>query len=393
MSDIYEPAEDSYLLQRHVERLVRKGDLVLDVGTGSGIQAMTAAKKAEKVIASDINEDALRQAKLTAQISKIKNIEFIRSDLFWNIPRQRFDLIVFNPPYLPEEKGVEDEALFSGKRGVDTTLRFIDACPEYLADEGNVLITGSSIADNTKIRDACEARMLTIQEIDKEHYFFEDIFVFLIRKDERLKMLSSKGFSEVRRFSHGKRGTIYLSIFKGIKAAVKSKRPESKASLAIENEARFLKLLNAHGIGPVLLDVGDGYFAYRFAEGIFFLDYLTSCDRKHAASMIADLFGQCGKLDSLGINKFEMARPVKHVIVKDDGKPVLIDFERARFTENPKNVTQLCDFMMSEPVQDRLSRLMISYDKGAILDLAKAYRHSEPGARAGILGKIIRIFK
>ena len=66
MEDVYKPGEDSYLLQRHVEQLV--SGRILDMGTGSGIQAVTAARKnnVSHVLAVDINPAALIEAEKRA---------------------------------------------------------------------------------------------------------------------------------------------------------------------------------------------------------------------------------------------------------------------------------------------------------------------------------------
>ena len=58
---IYEPREDSLLLQKQVRQYVKKGDAVLDVGTGSGIQAATVLEITDKVTAVDINKEAVKR--------------------------------------------------------------------------------------------------------------------------------------------------------------------------------------------------------------------------------------------------------------------------------------------------------------------------------------------
>ena len=91
---IYEPSEDSYLLAKYVDKF-SKGK-VLDLGTGSGIQAETALKHTKEVLATDISKEAVK-------FVKKKGIKARISDLFSNI-NEKFDLIIFNPPYLPREK-------------------------------------------------------------------------------------------------------------------------------------------------------------------------------------------------------------------------------------------------------------------------------------------------
>ena len=79
---VYEPREDSFLLQRIVKRLAK--GFVLDMGTGSGIQALTAAKKknVKKVLAVDINPKAIAYCKKNSQHKKIT---YCASDLFSKI--------------------------------------------------------------------------------------------------------------------------------------------------------------------------------------------------------------------------------------------------------------------------------------------------------------------
>ncbi|MFB6215986.1 MAG: methyltransferase, partial [Candidatus Aenigmatarchaeota archaeon] len=81
-----------------------EGRKCLDIGTGSGILAVTMAKKGAEVVAADINPEALEAARDRAD-QEDTDIKLVESDLFENI-EEEFDLIVFNPPYLPGEEGV-----------------------------------------------------------------------------------------------------------------------------------------------------------------------------------------------------------------------------------------------------------------------------------------------
>ncbi|MCZ7363041.1 MAG: methyltransferase, partial [Candidatus Methanoperedens sp.] len=91
---VYEPAEDSFLLADAALSEVRNSDRVLEVGCGSGIiSAVIKANTKASVVGIDINPFA-------ARCSKENGIEVIRGDLLSCITGE-FDLIIFNPPYLP----------------------------------------------------------------------------------------------------------------------------------------------------------------------------------------------------------------------------------------------------------------------------------------------------
>ena len=97
---IYIPQEDSFLLAKFV-REYAKGK-VLDVGCGSGILIEAALEKTKDVIGVDIDKESL-------EYCKSKKLNVIYSDLFSNV-KGKFDLIIFNPPYLPEDE-IKDKDL------------------------------------------------------------------------------------------------------------------------------------------------------------------------------------------------------------------------------------------------------------------------------------------
>ena len=82
-----------------VLREVREADVVLDVGTGSGIQAILAASRAKRVLAVDVTPEAVQCARRNVALNGFADrVEVIRSDPFDEV-KQRFDLIRFDPPF------------------------------------------------------------------------------------------------------------------------------------------------------------------------------------------------------------------------------------------------------------------------------------------------------
>ena len=171
MASIYRPAEDSYLLQRHVERLVEGS--VLDMGTGSGIQAVAAAKKPEvrRVVAVDIDPDAVEAARSRAEDARVsQKMCFVDSDLFANV-QGRFDWMIFNPPYLPSEADIEDETWDGGETGREITARFLEGAKEHLAPGGSILIIYSSEAEID-----AEPLGYRLEVLEEKRLFFETIY-------------------------------------------------------------------------------------------------------------------------------------------------------------------------------------------------------------------------
>ncbi|AFK23215.1 hypothetical protein Py04_1645 [Pyrococcus sp. ST04] len=149
------------------------------MGTGTGILALIAARKARFCIGVDINRKALELAWKNAKLNNVRNVMFVFSDLFSNI-KGSFDLIVFNPPYLPgdEEEIKEDidRALIGGKGGGEIIQKFLQEVKGYLEPGGRVLLVYSSLTkpDPEKL---FRTKGFKTEIIDSEKLFFEELYV------------------------------------------------------------------------------------------------------------------------------------------------------------------------------------------------------------------------
>ena len=142
--------ETEFLVEQAIE-VIKSGDRVLDLCTGSGCIALAIADKTQsKVVASDISEKALQVASKNAERNSLsEKVEFVESDGFEKIEGV-FDVIVSNPPYIPTkdiaklDKEVKDYdpkiALDGGDDGLDFYRMIASKAPEYLAKEGYLLL-------------------------------------------------------------------------------------------------------------------------------------------------------------------------------------------------------------------------------------------------------------
>jgi release factor glutamine methyltransferase len=149
--NVYEPAEDSFLFAENLQ--VKVGARVLDMGTGSGILGILAAKNAIEVLSVDVNPHAIRCAKQNARQNHTQgNMNFVQGDLFAPLNEiEKFDLILFNAPYLPSEAGEEDtwlgRAWAGGATGRQIIDRFISLAPAHLKVNGMILLMQSNLAN------------------------------------------------------------------------------------------------------------------------------------------------------------------------------------------------------------------------------------------------------
>ncbi len=369
---IYDPREDSKLLEKYVWEYA-KGS-VLDIGTGSGIQALAAAKskKVKSVLATDIQSSVINYNKKNIINKKIK---FIASDLFENI-NKKFDTIIFNPPYLPQELKVKDLTLEGGKKGFEVIERFLNEVNSFLKSDGVILTVFSSLTKKEKVDEFIKDNLLEFEELDKKHIFFEDLYAYSIKKSDILKKLEKKGINNIKYFAKGKRGFVFKGEFKNKIVGIKIKNPESKAILRTNNEINFLKILNKKNIGPKLLFSGEDFLVYEFVKGpnIGELFSYERLEPKLIKKTLVETMQQMYEMDKMKINKEEMSHPHKHIIIDNKYEPVLIDFERAHYTIKPSNVTQFSDFLISKHVLTVLKKNNIKINKKKIISLAKKYK-------------------
>jgi release factor glutamine methyltransferase len=149
--EIYEPKEDSYLLEKQVKTYIAslkdKNIKVLDMGSGSGIQAKAAIKEGIKrinVLALDINPDAVKHLKK-------EKIPAKKSDLFSAVKDRTFDLIIFNAPYLPEDPYDKQPDTTAGKKGWEIIIKFLRKAKKHLNKDGIILLLFSSLSNPEKI--------------------------------------------------------------------------------------------------------------------------------------------------------------------------------------------------------------------------------------------------
>lgn len=187
--EVYEPAEDTFQLLESIE--VKPDDNVLEIGTGCGVIALKYASLGAKVVCTDINPYAVSLTKRNYERNKslIKGrFEVRKGDLFSIInDDEKFDVIIFNPPYLPTKKneiiggsGWFDIATDGGIDGLSLTKRFIDDLSKYLDNNGKAYFVFSSLSNRKKIDLYLSKNRLKAKIVSNYSFDDETIFVYCI---------------------------------------------------------------------------------------------------------------------------------------------------------------------------------------------------------------------
>ena len=191
LDHVYEPSDDTFMLAEAILNENRTFNLALDMGCGSGALSIILAEKASHIIALDINPSAVKNTKLNALINGLSyKIDVICGDLFHPIRYgYLFDLIVFNPPYLPEDEydqilSLQDRLAWSGGiSGRETIDAFINLLNSFMRNNGVLLMIQSSLSDYELTVKRLKNLNFKVKVIAIKNFFFERLCV--IRAEKR----------------------------------------------------------------------------------------------------------------------------------------------------------------------------------------------------------------
>ena len=175
---VYIPSDDTFLLAENLE--IKKGQSVLEIGTGSGLVSMYASLLTDDVTATDINYNALELAEKNFKLNNINTIKLEFGDLFEPVKDKKFDVILFNTPYLPTDSDdiINDDLNYAFDGGLDGRKvidRFINQVSNHLNDKGIVQIIQSSLSDNDRTLDMFDRNGFVAEIAESEKFFFEEI--------------------------------------------------------------------------------------------------------------------------------------------------------------------------------------------------------------------------
>jgi len=178
--NVYDPAEDSFFFAENLA--VEAGAQVLEIGTGCGLLSVVAAREAGIVVASDVNPHAVRCAMANAILNKVRGkISFLQGDLFNALSEtSKFDVIIFNSPYLPVEESEANSwlsrAWAGGPTGRKIIDRFILEAPKYLKQSGRILLMQSTLTGVEETIERFSERCLHARVLSERALpFFETI--------------------------------------------------------------------------------------------------------------------------------------------------------------------------------------------------------------------------
>lgn len=167
---MYKPSTDTFLLVDSLRNYF--GNSALEIGTGSGFVSNFLSRNFKNVVATDIDVQSLIYCKTNTN----PKINLICCDTTTAI-NIKFDLIVSNPPYLPDDS-FYDVAIHGGKTGIEKTIYFLESALTNLKKNGYVIFITSSFSDTTKLDNFICEKKLQKKIINQKKLFFETLYVY-----------------------------------------------------------------------------------------------------------------------------------------------------------------------------------------------------------------------
>ena len=153
----------------------------LELGCGSGIISLFAAKKGAKVTATDINETALEYLKKAA-ITNSLDLQILKSDLFEQLANRQFEYIVINPPYYPNDpSNIKEHAWFCGSN-FEYFETLFQNLPDYLIQTNKTYMILSEDCDLNSIDQIAQRNQLQLIIVLKQNSWFESNNIYKIEK-------------------------------------------------------------------------------------------------------------------------------------------------------------------------------------------------------------------
>jgi release factor glutamine methyltransferase len=167
---MYLPDVDSFLLIDSLKDY--SGESALEIGTGTGIISNFLLKNFKNVVSTDIDYNSL----LYCKQQNTSEITFICCDATTAIVN-KFDLIVSNPPYLPNDH-FYDKTIHGGITGIEKTIDFIYSSISNLGKYGHIILIVSSLSDISKLERFIFEEKINRKIINKKKIFYETLYVY-----------------------------------------------------------------------------------------------------------------------------------------------------------------------------------------------------------------------
>jgi len=156
-------------------------------------------------------------------------------------------------------------------------------------------------------------------------------------------------------------GIVVVATVSGRRVALKIRRADANRK-GMLREAEMLSKANSVSVGPILIDASQNFLVMEFIEGRPLPKWIEDSKKRakpRIQRVLRAVLEQCWRLDEIGLDHGQLSKALKHIIVRENDTPCIVDFETASNNRRASNVTSVCHYLLigSQAAKTIASRL------------------------------------
>ena len=193
-----------------------------------------------------------------------------------------------------------------------------------------------------------------------------------------VEFTGQKHINDLRVLGKGHVGIVVKACRKDESVALKIRRTDADR-LTMQHEADMVQKANKVDVGPCLLEATRNFLLMEYIKGTLFPEWLELLsgkdERERFCHVLRSALEQAWRLDEAGLDHGELSNAPRHIIVKVDDEPCLVDFETASTSRRVSNVTSLCQYLfLRSSTADLVERILGDIDEDCLVNALRKYK-------------------
>jgi putative serine/threonine protein kinase len=172
-------------------------------------------------------------------------------------------------------------------------------------------------------------------------------------------------------------GVVVVATMDERKVALKIRRVDADRT-GMQYEAEMLRKANSVDVGPSLIDATENFLIMEFVEGTLLPKWAEEVNgrvKSRIRRVLRAVLEQCWRLDEISLDHGELSRAPKHIIVKENDKPCMIDFETASLSRRVSNVTSICQYLfIGSHIAKMIANRVGEVDREGLIKALREYK-------------------
>jgi putative serine/threonine protein kinase len=193
-----------------------------------------------------------------------------------------------------------------------------------------------------------------------------------------LEFVGEKTVSNMPVLGKGCVGIVAVAYTEKGKVALKIRRMDADRS-EMQHEADMLKKANTVQVGPKFLGASENFLLMKFIKGNLLFQWISTLKgrgtKPRIQKVLRDILEQCWRLDEIGLDHGELSKAPKHIIIDEEDKPNIVDFETASINRKVSNTTSICQYLFIGSEVAKVTKRRLGYiNKDVLIESLRNYK-------------------